>query len=161
MNCFRRSLELNPDDAVTHSNLGNALKDQGSIDEAIACFRRSLELEPQYAVAQSNLLMTMQYQHGVTLESLAAAHAEFDRQQALPLLPNTIVERTTQNRRQRPRLGFVSADLARHPVGYFLVRVLENLHQAQYEIVCYSDRNVKDDLIRTDASGIAALARCA
>ena len=30
-------------------------------------------------------------------------------------------------RQGRLRLGFVSPDLGRHPVGYFLVRVLENL----------------------------------
>jgi len=45
-------------------------------------------------------------------------------------------------------LGFVSADLGQHPVGYFLVRVLENLDKEQVEIVCYSDRTVKDDLTR-------------
>jgi len=64
-------------------------------------------------------------------------------------------------------LGFVSADLGRHPVGYFLVRVLENLAQLPSpiragsegetaaatkspgegcETFCYSDRTVKDDL---------------
>ncbi len=46
----------------------------------------------------------------------------------------------------RLRLGFVSPDLGRHPVGYFLVRVLENLSREQYETICYSDRIVKDDL---------------
>ena len=43
-------------------------------------------------------------------------------------------------------MGFVSPDLGRHPVGYFLVRVLENLSQKQHETICYSDRIVKDDL---------------
>jgi predicted O-linked N-acetylglucosamine transferase (SPINDLY family) len=42
-------------------------------------------------------------------------------------------------------LGFVSPDLGRHPVGYFLVRVLENFNQEQHETICYSDRIVKDD----------------
>ena len=35
--CFRRALELKPDVAETHSNLGVALKEQGKLDEAIAC----------------------------------------------------------------------------------------------------------------------------
>jgi predicted O-linked N-acetylglucosamine transferase (SPINDLY family) len=43
-------------------------------------------------------------------------------------------------------VGFVSPDLGRHPVGYFLVRVLENLGQEQLQTICYSDRTVKDDL---------------
>jgi predicted O-linked N-acetylglucosamine transferase (SPINDLY family) len=43
-------------------------------------------------------------------------------------------------------LGFVSPDLGRHPVGYFLVRVLENLGPEGHETIAYSDRIVKDDL---------------
>ena len=45
-------------------------------------------------------------------------------------------------------LGFVSPDLGRHPVGYFLVRVLESLDRQPYETVCYSDRIAKDELTR-------------
>ena len=59
----------------------------------------------------------------------------------------------TRNRRGPLRLGFVSADLGRHPVGYFLVRVLENLSPEQHETICYSDRIVKDDLtVRLEAA---------
>ena len=32
--------------AEAHNNLGNALKDQGRLDEALACFRRAVELKP-------------------------------------------------------------------------------------------------------------------
>jgi predicted O-linked N-acetylglucosamine transferase (SPINDLY family) len=45
---------------------------------------------------------------------------------------------------RRLRLGFVSPDFWRHPVGYFLIRVLENLDRERFEIVCYSDRAVPD-----------------
>ena len=48
--CYRRALELKPDFAEAHNNLGNALKDQGKLDEAVACYRRALELKPDYAV---------------------------------------------------------------------------------------------------------------
>ena len=39
--CYRRALELKPDYAEAHNNLGNALKDQGKPDEAVACYRRA------------------------------------------------------------------------------------------------------------------------
>ena len=48
-------LELKPDYAEAHNNLGNALKDQGKLDEAMACYRRALELKPDYAEAHNNL----------------------------------------------------------------------------------------------------------
>ena len=53
--CYRRALELQPDYAEAHSNLGNVLRDQGKLDEAIACCRRALELKPDFAEAHYNL----------------------------------------------------------------------------------------------------------
>src|SRR5208282_372290 len=50
------------------------------------------------------------------------------------------------DRRGPLRLGFVSPDLRQHPVGFFLVRVLENLLHAELETICYSDRIGKDGL---------------
>ena len=129
--CYRRALELKPDYAEAHNNLGNAFKDQGKLAEAVACYRRALELKPNYAEAHSNLLFALQYCQGITPAALAQAHAEFDRQHAAPLRGAIPAEGSARDRHGRPRLGFVSPDLGRHPVGYFLVRVLENLAQQQ------------------------------
>ncbi len=144
--CYRRALELQPDLAEAHNNLGNALKDQGKLDEAVGCYRRALELQPDYAKAHSNLLLTLHYSAGVTLAALAEAHAEYDRRHAVPLRGPSVQHENVCDRHGRLRLGFVSPDLGRHPVGYFVVRVLENLSQEQHETICYSDRIVKDDL---------------
>ena len=48
-------MELKPDYAEAHNNLGNAFKDLGKLDEAVACYRRALELKPDYAEAHNNL----------------------------------------------------------------------------------------------------------
>ena len=48
-------MELKPDFAEAHNNLGVALKDQGKLNEAIACCRRALELKPDFAEAHNNL----------------------------------------------------------------------------------------------------------
>ena len=37
------------------SNLGNALKKKGKLDEAIACCRQAIRLNPKYAAGHSNL----------------------------------------------------------------------------------------------------------
>ena len=144
--CYRRALELKPGYVEAHGNLGTALKNQGKSDQAVACYRRALELKPEYAEVHSNLLLTLQYCEGVTPTALAEAHAEYDRRHAAPLRGAIAQHENAHERHSRLRLGFVSPDLGRHPVGYFLVRVLENLGQTQWETVCYSDRIVKDGL---------------
>jgi predicted O-linked N-acetylglucosamine transferase (SPINDLY family) len=82
----------------------------------------------------------------VTPAALAEAHAEYDRRYAVPLCDAIAHHENVRDRHDRLRLGFVSPDLGHHPVGYFLVRVLENLSQKQHETICYSDRIIKDAL---------------
>ena len=51
---YRRALELKPDYADAYSNLGNALTDQGKLDEAVATYRKALELKPDNVKALNN-----------------------------------------------------------------------------------------------------------
>jgi predicted O-linked N-acetylglucosamine transferase (SPINDLY family) len=146
--CYRRALELDPADAEVHYNLGSACKDQGRLDEALACYRRALELKPDYPEVHSSLLAALQYCPGVTPAGLAEAHAEFDRRYAAPLGGPVAPRASARALPGRLRVGFVSRDLGRHPVGYFLVRALENLDPAEQETICYSDRIGADDLTR-------------
>jgi len=163
--CYRRALELKPDLAEAHNNLGVVLKNQGRLDEALASYRRALELKPDFAGAHSNLLLALQFCPGVTPAGLAEAHADFERRRAAPLrdaLPPWEGVHARAGKGDSPifaqakigtvpgrlRLGFVSRDLGRHPVGYFLVRTLENLDKEQFDTVCYYDGTVKDTMTR-------------
>ena len=71
--CYRRALELKPDFAEAHSNLGNALKDLGKLDKAVACYRRALELKPDSAEAHSNLGSALKEQGKLDEASPASA----------------------------------------------------------------------------------------
>ena len=144
----RRDLEPKRDDTEQHYNLGNALCQQGKTDEAVACYRRTLALKPDYAEAHSNLLYTLQYCTGITPAALAEAHAEYDRRHAAPLRGTVSRHENVHGPDGRLRLGFVSPDLGWHPVGFFLVRILENLSQQECETICYSDRITRDGLTR-------------
>jgi serine/threonine-protein kinase len=49
------AVAIRPDSPASRYNLGNALKANGQVNEAIACFRQAIELDPKYAVAHCNL----------------------------------------------------------------------------------------------------------
>jgi tetratricopeptide (TPR) repeat protein len=52
---LQKAVKLNPDDAVAHLNLGDALKNLGRFDQAAASYQRAIQLDPDYAEAYCNL----------------------------------------------------------------------------------------------------------
>jgi predicted O-linked N-acetylglucosamine transferase (SPINDLY family) len=52
---LRRTVELLPEDADAHNNLGNALRNAGRFEAAQASYRRALEINPDFADAYNNL----------------------------------------------------------------------------------------------------------
>ena len=52
---YRRALEITPDFAEAHYNLGIALQEQGQIVRAMASYRHALKINPDYAEAHSTL----------------------------------------------------------------------------------------------------------
>ncbi len=43
-------------------------------------------------------------------------------------------------------LGFVSGDFRRHPVGYFLISIIESLSKKNCKIICYANQIENDDM---------------
>jgi tetratricopeptide (TPR) repeat protein len=79
--CYRRALQLDPNSAGAHTNLGAALYQQGKLAEAVACFRRAIDLDPNYADAHYSLGRTL-YRQGKQDEAVACYH------RAIQLDPN-------------------------------------------------------------------------
>ena len=52
---IRQALVVRPDFPQAHSNLGNALRDLGKLDEAVSSYRETLRLQPGFAETHSNL----------------------------------------------------------------------------------------------------------
>jgi protein O-GlcNAc transferase len=143
---YRRALELNDVFAEAQNNLGNALLAQGEHDAAVRAYHRALELRPGYVAAHSNLLMCSQYQDDATATSLARAHGEFDERHTTSYRESWAPWDVDRDPDRPLRLGFVSPDLRKHPVGFLVVRALENLDPTAFESVCYYSRADHDEL---------------
>ena len=93
----KRTLQIKPDDADAHFNLGNALLQKGRIDEAIPHFRKTLEINPDYVDAHFNLGLAL-------LQKGKADEAAFHLQKALELARaagrQDIVQRLTAELKQ-------------------------------------------------------------
>ena len=55
-------MQLVPQDAEAHSNLGNTFKELGRLGEAEASYTQAIALKPDFALAHNNLGITLQEQ---------------------------------------------------------------------------------------------------
>lgn len=143
---LRRAIHLQPRSAATWSNLGRTLNAQARFAEAVAAYRRALELDPLNAPARSNLLFLSHFDPSFTPERIFAEHVAFGEMHEPELSRRCSPHTNTREPERRLRLGYVSPDLGRHPVGYFLAPVLPRHDPKTVEVVCYSDRAVEDEM---------------
>jgi predicted O-linked N-acetylglucosamine transferase (SPINDLY family) len=142
--CYQQAIQLKPAYVDAYSHLAVALKHQGKLDEALACYRQALRFDPKNVQAHNNLLFALHNRSGITSAELAEAHAEFERQHAAPLRAAWKPHANVRDPERKLRLGLISPDFAAHPVGYFLIRALENLDRSEALVVCYSNRPIPD-----------------
>lgn len=152
---LERAVQLQPDSVLAHNNLATALQNQGRVEEAIACFDRALQLQPDSAIIHSNRLAILHYRPGITPAMLLEAHREYDRRHAAALSSANPPLPQPAEPSRKLRLGFVSPHFARHAVGHFLIRLLENLDPREFEIICYSDTPAPDATTRRIQSASA------
>jgi len=70
-----RALKLAKDVPFYHSNLGNALRACGKLDDAVRHYRRALQLKPDYAEAHNNLGSVLKAQGKLDLAAAAFERA--------------------------------------------------------------------------------------
>lgn len=137
---YEKAVALDPHLADAYINMATFLQDRRQLEPARALYNKVVAMDPDSSDVHSNLMLCMQYLPGVTPEWNAQIHRRWDQRHGQPLKAAWKPHPNVPNPERRLRLGFISADLGRHPVGYFLARVLAHLDPAQVETFLYSDR---------------------
>ena len=105
---YRRAIELNPDHAEAHNNLGNVLGEQGRLDEAIAAYHRAIALKPDLGRGPQQPGHRAEGQ-GRLDEAIAAYHRAIelkpDYAEAHNNLGNALRTRAGSTRRSPPTTG--------------------------------------------------------
>jgi protein O-GlcNAc transferase len=140
-----RAIAIEPRIPSFHHNLGAALQAQGRLDEALASYRQALAIRPDSPQAHSNLLTTLQFVPGPRAALVAEARA-WGARHAEPLTAGVRPHRNRADPERRLRIGYVSGELYRHPVGYFLESVLIAHERSRVEVFCYTNGQRTDDL---------------
>ncbi len=160
MTCYQRVLQFNPNHAEAHHNLGLVLCVLGEVEQAIEHFQTALRLKPATAIFRNSLSLTMNYAANYDGATIFTEHQKFNDQLALPLAekirphlfphprPLSQGERgeNLYSTNRKLRIGYVSGDFRRHSVAYFITPILAQHHHEQFEIFCYDNNTVADEI---------------
>lgn len=144
--CLEQALKFKPGYPEAHFNLGVILKDRGQSAEAVACFRRALAIQPDFAAAHGNQLYVLYFCDGYDARAIYQEHRRWAREFADPLARGSARHGNDRRPERRLRLGYCSPDFRRHPVGRFLVPLLEAHNHDEFEVYCYSSADVDDEV---------------
>jgi len=166
------ALERDPSCAEAWNTLGNIRKEMGLIEEACDCYRKAAELNRVHPGFLSNAIYTMLFLDEAPDQKTLCSQVGEGRptQQALISLWNerfavpwekVITPHTNSREAGRPlRIGYVSSDFRSHPVGRFLLPLLEHHDRQQFEIFGYSSVKNPDGLTQRSKEACAVWREC-
>lgn len=141
---LEKSLALDPEYVSAYINLSSIYLDLGKGEQAIKALQKVLAQEPDNQLVLRNLLFSDSYFNTLPAQDYAAYTARLGQLVMANTVPYTRWNIHAQD--QRLRIGIVSADLRRHPVGYFLQNWLKHFDASQLEIYAYSTDGREDVL---------------
>ncbi|MEA3412502.1 MAG: tetratricopeptide repeat protein [Pseudomonadota bacterium] len=142
---IEEAIRLKPDYAEAHNNRGNILSDKGQFHQASKAYRKAIEVRREYHEAWSNYLRCLNYDPSVDEATLVTEHQNWAAQLKRTNTAGQVHENSPDPNR-RLRVGFVSPDFGRHPVGFFLIPVFNERDHDRFEFYCYSGRVLEDNI---------------
>lgn len=126
--------------------LGRACSMLGDTRAARDHYARAIQLNPQAHAAHSGYLYHLMHDADASAEEVFAAHRRFGAQFS-PAPGSRPVRHGNDRQPERPlRIGFVSGDLRRHAVAYFMEPMFEALRQRGLSLVAYSNLAREDEV---------------
>jgi protein O-GlcNAc transferase len=145
---YIKAISYKQDFADAHNNLGNIYGNWGRIKEAISSYQKALTLNPEYKEAQSNLLLHLNYSSDHSPEEIFSEHLLFQRRFGDPLKSKIKPHFNDKTPDRKLKIGYISPDFRTHSVDSFLEPVLLNHDPNLFEVYCYSNTTVWDNMTR-------------
>jgi predicted O-linked N-acetylglucosamine transferase (SPINDLY family) len=136
---YEKSISIDSEVAEYYNNYGNILKDEGDYFDAINLYKKALEINNNDMKIHSNLIFCLNYHTDLKDDG----KKEVEKYSKIMRSNGKKNSRLIDNK--KIRIGFVSADLYKHPVSYFLKTVLKNINKERYEIYTYYNNTIEDE----------------
>lgn len=141
------AIVLSPEFANAWNNLGQVYQRQSRLADAAGAYQRAVLLDPAFDIAFSNLLFCMHFGRQWQTPEIFSAHLRWGQQfERSPLAHAPIYSFRDRVEGSRPRVGFISPDLFRHPVSVFLKPLIAHWPQDKFELGFFASVRAPDDM---------------
>ncbi len=141
-----RALGLRAQDSRAWKVRGSAFEELDRMDEALDCLRHEIALEPGNIDAHSNLLFLLSRTDVLPPPQVLAEYRRWAELYADPLSAAAEPHANLAEPDRTLRIGYVSADLRRHAVAYFVEPFLAHHDRRRVHVSCYSNCARPDDI---------------
>ena len=142
---YRQVLVLDPDNKHANGNIANVLAYQGKPEEAVGYYRKALLGKPSNHGMHSNMLLCLHYISRYNPQSIFEEHRQWARnyESGVKAYSEYISKNNGNN---KLRIGYVTPDLRGHSVAYFIEPLLRAHDRTRFEIYCYVEAKIKDNI---------------
>ena len=134
----RRVLERQADNITALITLGSCLSNGGNSQAAVLLYQKVLARDPTQAAMGSNVLFEYNNLHGIDRAQMFAWHREWAQRFETPVMEAAAFAQRNREPQRRLRIGYVSGDFTRHPVGFLLRNILGQHDKKHFSIHCFS-----------------------
>jgi predicted O-linked N-acetylglucosamine transferase (SPINDLY family) len=149
---LERATRTQPDSPAAWTGYAVTLGMLARLEESETAFRRALALAPGNAGAHDDLLVALNYRRDVTAARALREAQAWDAAHAARFRSSWPRHDNDRDPDRVLRIGFITSNFGAHPVGYFVVRMLENIDRARYATYCYHAGQRDDPLVRRCAA---------
>lgn len=143
----RKVLERQADNVTALVTLGSCLSNSGNAAAAVELYQKVVDRDPTQAAMGSNILFEYNNLESASPQALFEWHRVWAERFEAPLMKLPAFAGRNRNPQRSLRIGYVSGDFTRHPVG-FLLRDILRLHDKQrFSIHCFSMVIRKEDVL--------------
>jgi protein O-GlcNAc transferase len=151
MQIGQRLTEMCPERPEGFSLLANGLHEQGLCEESRTAFDKALSKRTDDTTLIGNALFSSLYSDTLSDDEILSIHSQLsirlhhlatEHDEPTPSLVRV------RNAGSRIRVGYLSPDLLKHPVGYFIEPLLEHHDRNKFDVFCYSDNGSRDELTK-------------
>lgn len=138
-----KALELRPNNFMILVFVADLYFSRGRRKEGVTYLKKAMNAYSPSPDPYNSHLMLFNYQDSIPPSDVIQAHIDWGKAKNSA---NYVAAQHSKEKNKKLRIGYVSPDFHQHSVATFFEPIIENHNKSEYEIYCYSDASIEDEI---------------